>query len=431
MAPLAIAARHLGADVSGCDRAGHPDRIADVERVGVRVEHRHDPAHIERGVEFVATSVAATDHPEVRRAVDVASGVRHRTDLLADVLRARTSAGITGSHGKGTVTALAAGALAEAGLDPLAVIGASVPAFGGIARLGSGPIVAEVDDSDLTLARVTSDVAVATNLDDDHPYLPTRLEDAVAAVGDFLANATSRVIVGPGPRAERLAARASAPVWRYGRDFRVRRLSAAGGETRIALSGPDGAREEATVRLLGGATETNAALAFATALALGADPAAAARGLGAVDRIVRRMEPVGEVDGVRVFDDFGGKHPTNVRRGLESLRRHFPHARIIALFVPYGPYLTRWGYRYARSFSGADEVLLLPPAFSADFAAEGRADDDWLDAFSVPLSRVESEAEGVAEAVARARPGDVVVLFAQVNASLVVAHDIRDALAAR
>ncbi len=431
MAPLAIAAKHLGAEVSGCDRDGHPGRVADIERVGATVLHGHDPEHVRPGVEFVATSVAPSDHPEVRRAEQVAGGVRHRTDLLADVLAARPSIGVTGSHGKGTVTALAGGALAESGFDPLTVVGASVPAFGGVVRLGSGPVVAEVDDSDLTLARVTADVAVVTNLDDDHPYLPTTLGDAVAAVGDFVANARSRVIIGPGPRAERLAARASAPVWRYGRDFRVRRLATAAGETRIVLHGPDGARAEAVVRLVGGATEANAALAFAAALALGADPDTAARGLGTVDGIHRRMEQIAEVDGVRVFDDFGGKHPVNVRRGLESLRRHFPDGRIIALFSPYGPYLAPWGFRYARAFSGADEVLVLPSAFSPDFAAEDRDDDRWISSFTVPVARVGSDDEGVARAVAAARPGDVIVLFAQVNASLVIAHRVRDALAAR
>ena len=85
-------------------------------------------------------------------------------------------------------------------------------------------------------------------------------------------------------------------------------------------------------------------------------------------------------DGVRVFDDFGAKHPKAMRGGIEALRRHYPEARVIAVFEAYGPYLARWGRRFALALGGADHVVVAPAVFSADYAPGARFDERWADA---------------------------------------------------
>jgi UDP-N-acetylmuramate--alanine ligase len=416
MAPLAIAAQYLGAEVTGCDRASREDTRPYLVDAGLTVEDRHSVDHVVPGTRFVATSVASPEEPELQLAAENGE-VWHRTDLLAHLLRQRPGVGISGSHGKGTVTALTAAALEAAGLDPLAVIGVPVPELGGIARLGVGPLVAEVDDSDLTLRRVATEVAVVTNLDEDHPHLDTPLHLATEAVGEFVSRARRTVVLGPSPRATSLEAYAAAVVWRYGRDFTARSLAAAVGETELELRGPGGERERATVRLLGPRTAENAAVAFVTALAFGAEPSAAAAGLGGVTSIRRRLEPVGIRDGVRVFDDFGGKHPVNVRLGIQTLRRHFPAAGVTAVFEPYGPYLARWGHRYARALSAADRVVMAPPIFLDDYARGRAPGSRWIDACSAPTVRVDDRRAAAEAAVRLSRPGDVLVVFAQAHAA--------------
>jgi UDP-N-acetylmuramate--alanine ligase len=416
MAPLAIVAQHLGATVDGCDRAGIAYARASLERAGIPVLATHDPDHLKDDPELVATSIAPESNDEIRVAID--RGILwHRTDLLAATLRDRPGAGVTGSHGKGTVVALTAVALAHAGLDPVALVGANVPQFGGTARLGSGPLVAEVDDSDLTLSRVSSRVAVVTNLDYDHPHLDTSLEQVVGGVGAFVSNASERVILGPSPRAGRLEEFARAEVWRYGRDYSGRVTSIRDGITRVEVSARGAGAHSATLRLIGPQPAHNAALAFASAVSLGADPAAAAAGLEDLSTITRRLELVGSANGVRVFDDFGGKHPINIRRGLAVLRRHYPDARITALFEPYGPYLARWGNRYARALSDADNVVFLPARYLADYAAEGTDSGQWRAVCRAPNSVAADHDSGVATAMSDSRPGDVVVIFTQINLS--------------
>ncbi len=413
MAPLAVTAQHLGAEVSGCDVAGRPAYVDYLAEAGLSVATAHSPDHVsDRRTTLVATSVVRPDEPEL-----AAAAGRHwrRTDLLATLLRERPCVGVTGSHGKGTVAALATAAAAEAGLDPLAVLGVLVPSFSGATRLGDGPIVAEVDDSDLTLAGLDTDVAVVTNLDHDHVYLGHSLAESVAAVGEFVSRARVRVVLGPSPRADALAAYAGAEVWRFGRELAARTISVHDGETRLELRAPDGVREQAIVRLLGPRTAHNAALAFGTALTLGADPGSAAAGLGTVTTLSDRMEPVGVRRGVRVFTDYGYKHPVNVRTGLAALRRHFPEARITAVFEPFVGYLATWGRRYARALGGADHVVLAPPTYLKGYPDGQAFDAGWADACSAPTVRAAGREEAVDAALALCRPGDVLVGFAREN----------------
>ncbi len=421
LAPLAVLARHLGAEVTGCDSAGAPENKAFLEAQGLFPLVGHSPDHLEAGTTLVSTSIAPTDEPEVAAAI--AAG-RHwrRTDLLAAVLATRRSAGVTGSHGKGTVAALATAAATAAGLDPLALVGTPVPDLGGMARLGSGPIVAEVDNSDLSLVGVACDVAVVTNLNDDHPWLGIRLREAVHGVGTYVANARERVVLGPSPRAAELASRAQVPVWRYGRDFGARTLSVAAGVTRLELRLPGGVREQATLHLYSPQLSVNAALAFATACSLGAEPEAAAKGLSEVTELTRRMERVGSRDGVEVFDDFGGVHPNAVREGLRSLRQHFPEARITAVLEPFSAGHAHWAHRYARALGGADRALILPVGRNPHYRDGRDVGLGWLERCPIETHLVAGHDEAVQAAMDGSRPGDVVVFFAQASASAVMAH---------
>jgi UDP-N-acetylmuramate--alanine ligase len=257
---------------------------------------------------------------------------------------------------------------------------------------------------------------VVTNLDDDHPHLDTTLAQAVTAVSEYVARARRRVVLGPSPRAEAIETAASGEVWRYGRDFTARTVSISGPRTVVDLHGPGGERIRTQLGLITPKIATNAAVAFATALALGAEAEAAAEGLGRLTLLYRRLEPVGTRDGIRVYDDFGGKHPVAVREGIAQLRRHFPAARITAVFEPCGPYLARWGRRYARALARADRVVLVPPVFLADYDAGAAFDSGWMGGITAPVHAVD-QVDAVERALESSGEGDIVVFFAQANAS--------------
>ena len=422
MAPLAVVARHLGAEVTGCDRAPADEPAEWLLAQGLGFARSHGAEHLEAGATAVATSVADGSDPEVVAAR--AQGLWHRTDLLAHVLRQQPSVGVTGSHGKGTVAALTTAALAAAGFDPSALLGLAAPELGGFARLGSGPVVAEVDDSDNSLSRVDTDVSVVTALDDDHPHLDVTLEQKVQGVGEYVGRASRRVLLGDSPRAARLSSYAHAEVWRYGHELSGRVVDRSRAGTVVRLRAPDGVQAEARLRTIVVRAEMNAALAWAAALSLGADPEAAATGLGDLTTLTRRMQLLGEHEGVAVVDDMGAKHPAAIRGALDTLRRHYPAGRVVAVFEPFGLFLPRWGNRYARALSGADEVLLLPPFGLADYASGSSHDPDWYLPCRAPVRQVADHAAVVAEARKVTRPGDVLVVLTHRGASRHLARSV-------
>ena len=89
--------------------------------------------------------------------------------MLAELMRLRYAVAVAGAHGKTTTTSMIALALERAGLDPTAVIGGRLSAFGGNARLGRGELmVAEADESDRSFLKLFPTVAVITNIDYEH-----------------------------------------------------------------------------------------------------------------------------------------------------------------------------------------------------------------------------------------------------------------------
>ena len=77
-------------------------------------------------------------------------------------------------------------ALERAGLDPTAVIGGRLRAFGSNARLGRGEyMVAEADESDRSFLKLSPTIAVITNVDREHMEAYGGFDDLQQAFVDF------------------------------------------------------------------------------------------------------------------------------------------------------------------------------------------------------------------------------------------------------
>ena len=89
--------------------------------------------------------------------------------MLAELMRLREGIAVAGAHGKTSTTSMIAIVLERAGLDPTAVIGGRLSAFGSNARLGRGEyMVVEADESDRSFLKLSPSIAVMTNIDREH-----------------------------------------------------------------------------------------------------------------------------------------------------------------------------------------------------------------------------------------------------------------------
>ena len=134
----------------------------------------------------VVSSAVRPTNPEVVEALRRRIPVIPRAEMLAELMRLRYSIAVAGAHGKTTTTSMIALVLERAGLDPTAVIGGRLSAFGSNARLGRGELmVAEADESDRSFLKLFPTMAVMTNIDYEHLESYGGFEDLQQAFVDF------------------------------------------------------------------------------------------------------------------------------------------------------------------------------------------------------------------------------------------------------
>ncbi|CAB4936706.1 unannotated protein [freshwater metagenome] len=406
--PLAIVARHLGAQIDGCDLYGdiaHPELVA----AGITVGAGHAVEHV-GGRHVVTSSAVPRELPEVAAAL-AAGRLHHRADLLAAVMAARVSVGVTGSHGKGTVAALIAAALFQHGDDPLAIIGAPVRNFGGSVQLGSGPLVAEVDDSDGSLSRISADVGVLTNSWFDHPIFGRSLTENRRDISVFLENTPidGHVILGRQKELRPMARRAQATVLVLGRDFEGRTHSVSRSGEVVEVTDLDGSCFDIEVNILAGNLADDVAMAFMALRSIGLSGEQAAVALSALTGISRRVEFVGEAAGVCVYDDLG-KHPESLSAVIREIRKR-TSGRLHVVFEPFlHADLLRWRTRWIEVLAQADSVIVLPVELRQSFPVPRRAPLDWAAALAERLINAETRLEAADVVSQIARSGDSVLI---------------------
>jgi UDP-N-acetylmuramate: L-alanyl-gamma-D-glutamyl-meso-diaminopimelate ligase len=106
----------------------------------------------------------------------------------------------------------------------------------------------------------------------------------------------------------------------------------------------------------------NALAAIAAARHAGVTVEHAIEALHSFAGVARRMQLRGEVNGVRVYDDFA-HHPTAIATTVDGLRRRVGSARIVAVLEPRSNTMRMGVHRdlLAPSLAGADEVWLYTP----------------------------------------------------------------------
>jgi len=417
---------NLGYDVSGSDRRRSPvtDRLAGL---GVQIAEGHGAEHV-RGADVVVTSSAIPrDNPEVREAERVAIPVIPRAEMLAELMRLRFGVAVAGAHGKTTTSSMVACVLEHAGLDPTAVIGGLVVAFGSNARLGrSEYMVVEADESDRSFLRLTPSIAVITNIDREHlesyadeDHLATAFLDfadkvpfygaVVACVDDGRVRALvprmSRRVITYGVSADAELAGLDLELGADGSRCVVWRCSAAADGGRAQLG-------DLLVGMPGRHNLLNGLAAVAVGLELGVAFESIAAALGEFRGVERRLEVCGTVDGVTVIDDYA-HHPTEIAAVLAAVRLGHP-GRIVAVFQPHRYSRTAdLVDEFGRALASADTVVLTDIYPAGEAPVPGVDLEAVADAVrrvsAVPVHLVPALERVAPVAAALARSGDTVL----------------------
>ena len=358
MSGIAELLANQGYAVSGSD-AKASDVTRRLETLGVRVLTGHAAEHVGDADVVVVSSAVKPTNPEVVAARARAIPVIPRAEMLAELMRLKQGIAVGGAHGKTTTTSMVALLLDRAGLDPTAVIGGRLSAFGSNARLGQGSyLVAEADESDGSFLFLSPVISIVTNVDREHLDHYGSFEGVLDAFVAF-ANKVPfwGVVIACADDAQLMALRPriTRRVVTYGIESATSdvkasavTLEAFGSTCRVAAGG----RELGTMRLSvpGRHNLLNALSAVAVGLELGLRFEAIAAALVEFRGAERRFQPLGEAAGVLVVDDYG-HHPTEITAVVAAARAGLER-RLVVVFQP---------HRYSRT-----ERLL--PEFGAALA---------------------------------------------------------------
>ena len=444
MSGIAELLANLGYQVTGSDLASS----ATTERLsalGVQVAEGHDAGHVGNADIVVVSSAVPGDNPEIVEATRRAIPVVGRGAMLAELTGLRSGIAVVGSHGKTTTTAMIALVLNDAGLDPTAVIGGRLSAFGSNARLGHGRfMVVEADESDRSFLHLSPEIAVLTNIDDEHLEAYAGIEDLERAFTEFAGRIPDdgRVIACADDRRLRhLVDHIDRPILTYGIDEPAADIRA----ENLTL-GPDGSRCEVILTtdtagegfwlrlgVPGRHNVLNALAAVAVGAHLGVPTSSTGPALSRFTGVDRRFQVHGEVDGVVVVDDYG-HHPTEIAAVLETARLRAGR-RLIVVFQPHRYTRTlRLLDRFGPALAAADELILTPVYPASEPPIPGATSHAIADAVrrvsSIPVQVVDSLDEVARIAASRAHPGDVIVTLGAGSISR-IAPQIVTALAAR
>ncbi|HST17835.1 MAG TPA: cyanophycin synthetase [Gaiellaceae bacterium] len=346
-------ARAWGAEVGGWDRVRTPylEPLA-----GVPVEIATEPL-VPEGFEAVVSSA----YPSV-------AGTPRR-DFLRELVAARPSIVVAGTHGKGTTAAMIAFVLRETRRDPGWLIGAPVPQLGSNAGAGSGHLVVEGDESDRTVFSLPAEIAVVTNVELDHHSEFASLAELEAAFAAWLD--TAAIVIRDAPAYD--------------------------GE--LALPGE--------------LNRLNAGTALAALEAAGVGRDEAAPALARFTGTGRRFE-IHAMHDFTVVDDYA-HHPSEIAATVAAARERFPGAMIRVLFQPHLYSRTRHlAPELAAALALADDVSVTDvyPAREAPVAGvTGKLVVEQLSDLGVLAGWAPTVEEGAARLRRRARPGDVLLVL--------------------
>ena len=384
MTALAQILKAQGKIVSGSDTQEKFFTDKVLKRAKIYFVEGFAAANIPASAELVIRSGAYTaeNNAEVAEAIKRKLPLLTQAEALAEIFNQKYGIAVCGSHGKTTTSALLAFVLQQAGVEPTAAIGSAVPQFGGNALTGKGKLmVIEADEYQNKLKLYRPKIILLNNIDYDHPDFfktPAAYRKAFADFvkkipqnGFVVANADDKNVA-------QVIKQCTCNIITYGAfaqsKINIKYLLAGGQGSILNIKNNyqyfkvwqgNKSLGEFKIKLIGEHNVKNATAVIAVCLELKISLTKIKKALEKFTGTARRMEILGKYHGALFIDDYA-HHPTEIQATLFALRKQYPHQKIICAFMPHTFSRTQVLFDdFTRSFTNADEVILLPIYASA------------------------------------------------------------------
>ncbi len=387
MSGIAEVMHNMGYVVQGSDMAeGYVVEGLRSRGIAVMIGQRAENV---AGVSVVVTSTAVKrDNPEVVAALEGRIPVVRRAEMLAELMRLKSTVAVAGTHGKTTTTSMIACLLDAGGVDPTVINGGIINSYGSNARLGDSDwMVVEADESDGSFLRLDGTLAVVTNIDPEHLDHYGSFDKVKSAFVEFIENVPfygAAMLCIDHPEVQAIIPKVrDRRVVTYGfsaqADVRGEAVTPIPGGNRfdVMLRQRDGSFRRIDgieLPMPGRHNVQNALAAVAVAAEMGVSDELIRTGFAKFGGVKRRFTKVGEVAVgdrvVTVIDDYG-HHPVEIRAVLAAAREGV-QGRVIAVVQPHRfTRLRDHMEEFQGAFNDADVVYAAPVYAAGEQPIEG------------------------------------------------------------
>ncbi len=426
MGGLAVIAKEMGYKVTGSDANVYPPMSTQLEELGIELMQGYKAEHLQSKPDLVIIGNALSRGNEAVEAVlnsntPYVSGPQW---LLEHVLKDKWVLAVSGTHGKTTTSSMLAWILESNEMKPGFLIGGIANNLGISARLGDSIFfVIEADEYDSAFFDKRSKFVhyrprtlILNNLEFDHADI---FDDLAAIQKQF--HHLIRMVPGNGLVLYPEQESAINEVLEQGCWTPIEKMgNSDNSEWQFSLLSDDHSCFEVSYKgelqgtvdwsLMGMHNVNNAIMAIAAARNVGVKPADAIAALGQFENVKRRMELKGEVNLIKVYDDFA-HHPTAITTTLDGLSQKLKGekqaGRILAILEPRSATMKLGVHKgeLAQSLSKADAVFLFQPS-NVDWPVSEIADVCQQDAYSYDDLNLL-----VDEVTRYAQPNDVILVM--------------------
>jgi UDP-N-acetylmuramate--alanine ligase len=319
---------------------------------------------------IVVTPAVPENHGELQWFIKNNFRIWKRSRLLGHICRQYSCLAVGGTHGKTTVSTMAAVILNQTPSGCGAILGGISKNFETnliIPLSDEQWMVTEADEFDRSFLQLDPDIAVITSMDADHLDVYGKHEEFIASFKEFARK------VRPGgkllikkPLMGFFPGNGQAGIYTYAlsgnADFTAEslRLDENSRNYVFRLSTPEGLSPEIRMTYPGLLNVENAVAAGAAAFLAGAGLNDICNGLSIYSGVKRRFDILFRTDETVYIDDYA-HHPEELRAFITSVRALYPGRHITGIFQPHLYTRTRdFANEFAKSLDLLDTAVLIP-----------------------------------------------------------------------
>jgi UDP-N-acetylmuramate: L-alanyl-gamma-D-glutamyl-meso-diaminopimelate ligase len=379
MSSLAGMLKEKGYAITGSDQDPYPPISTFLEGLSIPVRRGYSPSNLYPPPDLVIVgNVITKDNPEATAMLQLGLPYLSMPQALRKfAMGEKRSIVIVGTHGKTTTSALIAWILEGAGMNPSFMLGGIAKNFDCNFKLGTGPyFVIEGDEYDTAFfdkrpkfLHYNPYITVITNIEFDHADIYKGIEEIKHSFRSLVEMIPPEGLLcanGDDPLIPDVTKRAKCPLLTYAiqheGDLTAGDITVKDGKTRLTILKGDKGYLRVATDLFGDFNTSNMLAAISASSHLGIRPEIIARAITTYTGVKRRLEVLGNYDGILVIDDFA-HHPTAVRETTRAVKRRYQDRRLVAVFEPRSNTSRRNVFQdvYAASFTSADVVILSEP----------------------------------------------------------------------